>query len=158
MQHARRRLIATFGGVAASAVAVTAALGSPPIGFHAANLVEEAELQAPVHLNSDRVKFQTKEPTDVRVQEVKIDVNGRSGWHHHPGMVIVAVEHGTLTVVDSSCHTTTYGTGSVFVEYGDEPMEVRNTGTDEAHVFATNVAPDADPGVFRIEDAAVSCP
>jgi quercetin dioxygenase-like cupin family protein len=158
MQHARRRLIATFGGLAVSAVAVTAALGSPPSGFTAVNLVGEAELQAPVHINSDRVKFQTKGPADVRVQDVRIVPGGRSGWHHHPGMVIVAVEQGSVTVVDSSCHGTSYGTGSVFTESGDEPMEVRNTGTEPAHVFATHVAPDTDPGVFRIEDAPVSCP
>jgi hypothetical protein len=32
----------------------------------------------PVHVNSDRVKFQTKDPVDVRFQEVNIEPGGRS--------------------------------------------------------------------------------
>jgi quercetin dioxygenase-like cupin family protein len=161
VKHARRRAAVAAVGVAASAVAVTAALASPPLGFHPTNLVAEAELPAPVHLTSDSIKFKTKEPVDVRVQSVTIDPGGRSGWHHHPGMVVVAVETGTVTVLDAACNASTYGpgspNGSVFIESGDEPGEVRNTTDKPATVYATFIAPDADPGVFRIEDAP-ACP
>lgn len=161
MKHARRRAAIATVSVAASAVAVTAALASPPFGFHATNLVAEAELPAPVHLKSDRIKFKTKGPIDVRVQSVTIDPGGRSGWHHHPGMVIVAVQTGRVTVLDAACNATAYGpdspNGSVFIESGDEPGEVRNTTDTPATVYATFIAPDADPGVFRIEDAP-ACP
>jgi hypothetical protein len=136
-------------------------MASPPLGFHATNLVAEAELAAPVHLNSDRVKLKTTGPADVRVQSVTIDPGGSSGWHHHPGMVVVAVQTGTVSMLDATCHATTYGpgspNGSVFIESGDEPAEVRNTTDQPATVYATFIAPDADPGVFRIEDAP-ACP
>ncbi len=36
---------------------------------------------------------------------------GFSGWHHHPGMVIVAVKTGVVTAMDATCGTTTYGVG-----------------------------------------------
>jgi hypothetical protein len=77
-------------------------------------------------------------------------------------MVIVAIKTGTLTVLDADCNATTYGpgspNGSAFVEYGDEPGEVRNLTDQPATVYATFVAPDADPPVFRIEDAPATCP
>ena len=50
---------------------------------------------------SERIKFQTKGSADVRMQTGTFDAGGRGGWHHHPGMVIVAVETGTLTALDA---------------------------------------------------------
>jgi quercetin dioxygenase-like cupin family protein len=153
----KRAAVATVG-VAACGVVAAAALASPPSGFTGTNLVSEAEIAQRVHLNSDGVKLQTKGPADVRVQRVDIVPRGRSGWHHHPGMVIVAVQSGTVTYVDSDCDAISYGAGSVFVESGDEPHEARNLTDQPVTAYATFVAPDADPGVFRIEDPPVSCP
>jgi hypothetical protein len=159
--HTRRSAAGAAVALAASAVAVTAAIGSMPSGFHAENLVD-AQLMAPVHVNHDGIKFKTKKPADLRVQKVTFDAHGYSGWHHHPGVVIVAVKSGTVTVLDSDCHATAYGpgqpSGSVFVETEDEPGEVRNLTDEPATVYATFVAPHADPPVFRIEDAPVACP
>jgi len=151
-------LTAAVGGVVIAMLG-PAALGSPPSGFTPTNIVK-ADLDETVQLNSDRVKFQTKDPTDVLVQKVVIDAGGSSGWHHHPGMVIVAVQSGSVTVWDSDCNQKTYGpglpNGSVFVESGDEPGQVTSTGG--ATVYATFVAPSTDPSVFRIEDNPQSCP
>ncbi len=150
-------LAATVGGVAIGMFA-PAAFGSPPSGFTPTTLVK-ADLDRTVHLNSDRVKFQTKDPTDVLVQKIVTDAGGSSGWHHHPGMVIVAVKSGALTVWDSNCNKETYGpglpNGSVFVESGDEPGLV--TSAAGARSYATFVAPSADPPVFRIEDDLPPC-
>ena len=114
-----------------------------------------------VELNSDGVKFQTKDPTDVRVARVDIAPGGYSGWNHKPGFNLVAVLSGEVTKFDSHCNGTTYGpnssNGAVFVEYGDEPEEVRNMSSAPATVYATLVAPDADPPVFRIEDDPPPC-
>jgi quercetin dioxygenase-like cupin family protein len=156
-----KRVAVPAVGFAVCGVVAAAALASPSSGFFVTNLVAEAERPAPVHVNSDRVKFQTKDPVDVRVQEVNFDAGGRSGWHHHPGIVIVAIKTGTLTVVDANCHETTYGdgspNGSVFIESGDAPGEVRNETDKPAKSYATFVAPDADPGVFRVEDSPPDC-
>jgi quercetin dioxygenase-like cupin family protein len=156
----KRAVVATVG-VAACGLVAAAAFASPPSGFTPTNLVPEAEIAESFHVNSDRVKLQTKGPVDVRVQRVDIAPGGRSGWHHHPGVVIVAVETGTVTYVDSDCDATSYGAGSpngsVFVESGDEPHEARNLTTQPATVYATFVAPDSDPGVFRIEDPLINC-
>ena len=162
MKYARKRAAVATVGVAVCGVVAAAALASPPSGFTPTNLVPEAEIAKRFHVNSDRVKLQTKGPADVRVQRVDIAPGGRSGWHHHPGLVIVAVETGTVTYVDSDCDAISYGAGSpngsVFVESGDEPHEARNLTAQPATLYATFVAPDADPGVFRIEDPLINCP
>ena len=76
-------------------------------------------------------------------------------------IALVAVQSGEVTQFDSQCNGTAYGpnspNGAVFTEYGDEPEEVRNTSSAPATVYATLVAPDADPAVFRIEDDPPPC-
>ena len=71
-------------------------------------------------------------------------------------------------VLDTNAHldvdgqTLSVGTNapgcSVFVESGDEPHEARNLTDHAATVYATFIAPHADPGVFRIEDPLINCP
>ena len=161
MKLARKRVAVATVGVAVCGAVAAAALASPPSGFAPTNLVAEAERPAPIDVDSDGVKLQTTDPVDVRVQLVKFGPGGRSGWHHHPGIVIVAIKTGTLTVLDENCNATTYGkgspNGSVFIEAGDAPGEVRNNTGKPARVYATFIAPDADPGVFRIEDTPPDC-
>jgi hypothetical protein len=154
-----RMLHAAILGVAVFGLLATVALGSAGFGFAPTNLAT-GNLNNDVNWNSDRVKFQTKEATDVRVQRIDIAPGGYSGWHHHPGIVIVVVESGQVTFTNSDCSSTTYGpglpAGSAFVEGGDDPGQASSVGG--ATVYATFVAPHADPPVFRIEDSAQSCP
>ena len=142
-------LIGTFAAVA------VASLGN---GFTPSNLVT-GDIADKVQLNSDRVKFQTKGPTDVRVQKIIFAPGGYSGWHHHPGFVIAAVASGQVTFTHSNCSSTTYGpglpAGAVFVEFSDDPGQASSAGG--ATVYATFVAPHADPPVFRVEDAVQPC-
>ena len=154
-----RKLHAAIVGVAVFGTFATVALGSPGVGFAPMTLAT-GNLNNDVKWNSDRVKFQTKDPTDVRVQRIDIAPGGFSGWHHHPGIVIVTVASGQVTFTNSDCSSTTYGpglpAGSVFVEGGDDPGQASSAGG--ATVYATFVAPHADPPVFRIEDSPRSCP
>jgi hypothetical protein len=150
----RKKWLAASVGVVVIGTLVAVALGSPGSGVTATNFVT-ANLDHTVSLNSDRVKFKTKAATDVRVQRLDFAAGSFTGWHHHPGIVIVAVESGALTLWDSDCNSNTYGPGlpdgAVFVEGGDSPREA--TSASGATVYVTYVAPSADPPVFRLEDA-----
>ena len=151
---------ATVVGVAViGTLAAAVALGSPPSGVAITTLVT-ANFDETVHLNSDRVKFQTKDPTDVRIQKLVFGPGGFSGWHHHPGVVILAVESGAVTFTHSDCSSKTYGpglpNGAVFAEGGDDPTQVTSAGG--ATFYAMFVAPSHDPPITRVEDNAVSCP
>lgn len=146
----------SVGVVALAGTAGGIALASAPSGFTATTLAV-ADLQRAGHLNSDRIKFQTKDPTDVRMQKVTVAPNGSSGWHHHPGMVLVAVQSGVVTVAGPDCATTTYGpgqpAGSVFLESGDAAGQV--SSVQGAELYATFVTPDGQPP--RLEDAVPAC-
>jgi quercetin dioxygenase-like cupin family protein len=156
--RSKKRWVAATVGVAVIGTVTAAALGSASSGFHPQTLATGAFTET-AHVNSDRVKFQTKDATDVRVQKVVFDANSASGWHHHPGIVLVTVASGAVTTWDENCNTETYGpglpNGAVFVESGDEPGQV--TSTSGATNYVTNIAPRADPPVFRIEDDPPPC-
>ncbi len=144
-------------GMAAATMA-TAALASPGSGITSAVLAT-GDLNEKVNYNHDRIKFQTKDPADVRVQRLDFAAGSYTGWHHHPGIVIVTVASGLITTVDHNCQRKTYGptspNGSVFVEGHDTPMEARSASGGA--VDATYVAPNSTPPVFRIEDAVLNC-
>ena len=162
--RSRKRWAAATVGVAVIGTLATVALAShAPFGFVGEPPLVTADFNQKVHLNSDRVKFQTKGATDFSAQRIVFSPGGRSGWHHHPGIVIVAVESGQVTFTHSDCSSKTYGPGqpdgAVFVEGGDGPSQASNRGTIPVISYATFVAPQASPPVFRIDDhvGAPSC-
>ena len=157
--RSRKKWSVAIAGVVVIGTFVAVALGSSGAGFTPTNLVT-GTLNNAVEANHDRVKFQTKDPTDVRVQKIVFAAGGFSGWHHHPGVLIATVASGAVTFTESDCSSTTYGpglpAGAVFVEKSDVPGQASSAGG--ATVYATFVAPHADPPVFRIEDDPVTCP
>ena len=161
LRSRKKWMAATVGVAVIGTLAAAVVLGSHAlVGLTATNLVT-ANFDHTVHLNSDGVKFQTKGATDVRVQRLVFAAGSSSGWHHHPGIVLVTVESGSVTLTHSDCSSTTYGpglpAGAVFAEGGDHPVLATSaTGATNYVVF---VAPSADPPVFRIDDHdAPSCP
>jgi quercetin dioxygenase-like cupin family protein len=158
LRSKKKWLAGTFG-VAVIGTLAAVALGSPPFNFVGEPPLVTADFDGTTHVNSDRVKLQTKGPTDVRVQKINVAPGGFSGWHHHPGIVIVTVASGTLTFTKSDCSSKTYGpghpNGAVFVEAGDDPGQA--SSTTGATLYATYIAPSADPPVFRIEDPVQPC-
>ncbi len=151
-------IVASTIGILALGASVPAALASPGSGLTVATLAT-ANLDHAVHANSDQIRLRTKESTVIRVQNLVFAAGAKTGWHHHPGVIVVAVQSGAVTVWDSDCNSTTYGpglpSGSAFTESGDEAIQVTSSGG--ASVYATHIVPQVDPPQFRIEDDARSC-
>lgn len=143
--------VATTGGAASA---------SPGSGVMAETFTTSRLLED-ININHDRIKFETKEPTTVRVQRLTFTPGSRTGWHHHPGLVVVAIESGSVTLTESDCQTTTtYGPGSpngaVFVEGEDHSHEASSPGG--AVVLVTYVTPGAgSTPVFRVEEPVPAC-
>ena len=156
--RSKKKWTAATIGVAMVGMVAAVAVGSPGFGIVTTNFVT-ANFDHTVHLNSDRVKFQTKDFTDVRIQRLDFAPGSFSGWHHHPGIVLVTVQSGSVTLMKSDCSSTTYGPGlpdgAVFAEGGDEPVQA--TSTNGATNYVVLVAPSADPPVFRVEDDPPDC-
>lgn len=157
----RQRLISATRMAAVVALGASALIATPAVASGGSGITNTvlatSNLDETVQFNHDRVKFQTKGPVDVRVQELVFGTNSYTGWHHHPGVVIVTVKVGLVTTVQADCSTKTYGpaspNGSVFVEGHDTPMEARSTAG--ATVYATYIVPNGAP--FRVEDDPVTC-
>jgi quercetin dioxygenase-like cupin family protein len=128
-----RRLTALIVGVLALAL-VGGALATMPSNFTPTTFVRATiganKKHEGIKAFAGHIKLHTKGPTDLTVQTITIAPGGSSGWHSHPGIVLVGVQSGTLTRYNAHCETTLYPAGRGFVEFGDHPALVRNnTGT-----------------------------
>lgn len=153
--------IRSAAAIAASAFVglfATAAIASPSSGVTFTTLTVQ-NFDDPDHINSDKVKFQTKEPTIVRIQSATWNAGSTSGWHNHPGVIIGVVTSGTITVWDGACNQKTYGPGlslgAVFIEGDDEIMQATSSGGATEYVVHT--VPFGSPPVFRVENAPPAC-
>jgi quercetin dioxygenase-like cupin family protein len=141
-------LVLVFGGVA---------LATPAIDFVGTPLAKGTMAET-VQFNTGVVKFQTKGPVVFNVATVTIKPGGTSGWHSHPGVVLVTVKQGSVTFYDQTCSATVHATGTSFVEAaGDGPGLAHNEGSIDAIVYVTYIAPAATT-VFRIDEANPGCP
>ncbi|MEO8246024.1 MAG: cupin domain-containing protein [Chloroflexota bacterium] len=155
MRPARFAAVLTIAIAASVALVGPIAFASPGSGAVTTVLGHRATLSDAIQVNEDRIKFQTKGATDLQTQTITFAPGAYSGWHHHPGVIMVIVESGQVTVHEENCHTMTYGQGEAFVESGAEPMMVSNRGTTNAVVYATQIAPAGTP--FRAEDDPPPC-
>jgi hypothetical protein len=149
---------AAFAAGAIFAMSATAAIASPSSGVTFTLLTVQNFLD-PDQINSDRIKFQTKDATKVRMQSAVWNADSTSGWHHHPGVIIGVVTSGSITVWDGACNQRTYGPGlplgAVFVEGDDELMQA--TSEDGATEYVTQFVPWSATPVYRVEDDVPAC-
>jgi quercetin dioxygenase-like cupin family protein len=148
MRGNRFRLLAT---VASATVMVLVFAGSA-LGTPGGNVIS-----APILVRGDfvdrvdvKVKFERDGSTvvsnaldagEVVVQEVTIGPGGTTGWHSHPGPVVVVVKQGTLTYVRADggvCSSTPYSAGTAFVDPGQGHAHTAfNLGTENLVLIAT---------------------
>jgi quercetin dioxygenase-like cupin family protein len=90
---------------------------------------------------------------DVATFKVAIEPGGSSGWHHHPGVVLVSVASGSVTEYHEDCDKTVLEAGEGFSEGTDETHLVRNTGNDDAELYATFIVPSStSEEELRVDD------
>ena len=145
---------ATIGIFGTTMLLAGSVQATPPVNWTGTSLVT-ANLDDSARTNDERIKFQTKDPTDTQVVRLEWSAKGSSGWHHHPGMVIVQVASGSIDVTrveNGRCETKTYGAGSTFVEGDFAHVGVSTSG---AVAYATAIIRDGQPG--RINDDVPPC-
>ncbi|HST09043.1 MAG TPA: cupin domain-containing protein [Terriglobales bacterium] len=82
--------------------------------------------------------------TDFVQQDVMLAPGGFSGWHSHPGPVIITVKSGTATwysADDQDCTPKVYPTGSAFIEPANVHHYVANEGSDNLELLPTYIIP-----------------
>jgi quercetin dioxygenase-like cupin family protein len=127
-------------------------------------------ISAPVHARGthedrlavygDKIHLKAKHgvSVDFATQQIVIGPGGATGWHSHPGPVLVTVKTGELTLVyadDPSCEGRTYRAGQSFVDRGSEMRHIAlNKTPANVELWATYLIPGAPGTPFRIDEAA----
>lgn len=105
------------------------------------------------------IELKTHDDTDVEVRTLTFAPGAYTGWHSHPGPVILVLKSGTLTVYDplvNGCAPVTHTAGSAFIE-GTTPHYVRNEGTVDAETGLVFFLPTG--AARRIDETApANCP
>jgi quercetin dioxygenase-like cupin family protein len=126
------------------ALVVGAALATTPSGVTATPLTRATlgEFKA----KNDGIKVKSvQRSADIAIVKLEISPGGSTGWHHHPGVVMVAVDFGSVTEYDPECHPTVIDAGKGFAESNSEVHLVRNEGDVTAVLYATFLIPSATP-------------
>ncbi len=147
-------------------VVSAAALATPGSGvvaeLVARGSVDPADKMALLHA----VSRHRSGPWTIVDQNITIQPGGHTGWHTHPGPVLVVVKSGSLTLYGgtspSTCPSETFTAGQAFVDPGGGFVHIaRNEGTEPTQLSVTYIVPGAADAPFRIDapqPAACSIP
>jgi quercetin dioxygenase-like cupin family protein len=108
--------------------------------------------------STDRdIHIRAKRPSDLVFARITLQPDGYTGWHTHPGPLLVVVESGTLTHYDRHCHAETYTAGEAFTEPAGRRhvhMGINKAGTTVV-LEVTYIVPSGGP--LRNEAPAPEC-
>ncbi|MFS8087252.1 MAG: hypothetical protein ACMG6H_16585, partial [Acidobacteriota bacterium] len=144
---AARRIAAAVKGRQLALAAIVAALSS--VAVAAVFTPSSGVLSAPVvarasFADQTDIKFKIKghgqevinvnNAGDTVMQQIIIAPGGNTGWHSHPGPVVVLIKSGQMSFYDGddpTCTVRTYSAGQAFVDSGQGHVHIaRNEGTD----------------------------
>ena len=151
----RRRSL--FGlGVAASAAVL--ALTATGLGhLHAQSAALQIIPQAQGHSTEKHVNLHVNGPSDTLQALLVFQPGTETGWHIHPGPVVVVVNSGALTETHSNGCTTLHPTGSVFFENAGEVHNATNRTSGVAEVYATFMSPTGAQPLIPVQDPGRVC-
>ena len=163
-----RKITAAVKGWHLALAAIVAALFSAVVVATPSAGVVSAPVQARASfVDPTDVKFTIKgavqkvvQVTNARenvIQQIILAPGGTTGWHSHPGPVVVLIKSGQMSFYDSedpTCTVRTYTAGQAFIDAGQGHVHIaRNeSATENLELWATYF--DVPPGgAFRIDAA-----
>jgi quercetin dioxygenase-like cupin family protein len=96
-----------------------------------------------------RASLKVKGTSDVFVNKNDAIPGATSGWHSHPGLSVVSVTQGAVTLYDGddpACTPIIVTAGHGFVEPGDHVHILRNEGFVNAEWITTAIRPAGSAG------------
>ena len=79
-----------------------------------------------------------------RIARISTDGSFNSGWHIHPGPVIVQVQKGYLKITQNTCNPTVVGPGETYIETPGQPVIAE--ANNAVNWTITEILPDSHPG------------
>jgi len=154
------------GTVSAAILVAGVAIATPTIGawYNVVLLLGTAnsDINARAHVaipgseEGFSAQLETEGPANFIVQEIKFSPGGTTGWHNHPGVLLLslAADSGPIDWYDANCVKRTYNAGDSWTESTSLHDVVNNSSLD-AHFIVTYVVPK---GVAkRTDQAAPAC-
>lgn len=105
----------------------------------------------------NNVNMHVKGPSDILQALLVFQPGGETGWHVHPGPVVVVVKNGALTEFHANGCTEVHPAGSVFFESKNEVHRAVNQTGDVVEVYATFMSPAGTPPLIPVPDPGGSC-
>jgi quercetin dioxygenase-like cupin family protein len=143
-QMMRQAILLVTVAVTVLALVVGAALATPPKGTTPTPLTRATLGNFEAHNDGIEVESERRS-ADAAIVKVVIEPGGSTGWHHHPGVALVAIKSGTVTEYDVKCEKSVLTAGEGFVESHDEVHLVRNHGNGKAVLYVTFIVPTITP-------------
>jgi quercetin dioxygenase-like cupin family protein len=119
-----------------------------------ATVLSKGTVGQPAEIETLGIHYANEGPVDVIVQRGDFVGKSNTGWHQHPGLIVVTVKSGTL-VVHNGCRTATYTAGQAFIEPPLKPIMVEALA--DAQVFTTLIVPAGRAPRIDVTPAPV-CP
>src|SRR3981189_1336636 len=80
------------------------------------------------------VSLEDKGQSEMYFQDLIVGPGGYTGWHSHPGLLLITIKEGRVDFYNKNLGNTIYMAGSSFTE-GAEPHAVVNTGSVNARLL-----------------------
>ena len=103
------------------------------------------------------VRLEAKGPNDVLQVKLVFQPGGDTGWHTHPGPVIVVIKSGALTETHANGCVTVHPAGSVFFESAGVVHRAVNQTGQVTEAYVTFISPAGAPPVQPAGDLGGVC-
>jgi quercetin dioxygenase-like cupin family protein len=131
--RSQRGVLAGASILAVALVAASAALATHRPGPKGGSVLFNGQTLNETNFNDGLVKLRTKGPVRllqlhvVRPNDPVLPPLQPSGWHTHPGLEMIAVAEGEVTVTEADCQPVTIGPGQAYFVAPDSPANVSYT-------------------------------
>ena len=141
-----------LGSVSGALVIVGVALATPTIGAYYNVILSTGTINRDVNAHAHvalpgtedgfSAELETEGAANFIVQEVKFSPGGTTGWHTHPGILLLslAADSGPIDWYDANCVKHVYNAGNSWTE-GTKLHDVVNSSSVDAHFLVTYVVP-----------------
>jgi quercetin dioxygenase-like cupin family protein len=142
-----------------SVLVPTLAFATPPAGVVSNVIVAQGVTLGPVKERADvgdswAVHLEDKGQSEFFFQDLVVGPGGYTGWHSHPGLLLITVKEGSVEFYDKECTKHTFAAGQSFTE-GAEPHAAMNRGTGNARLLVAYIVKKGEPR--RIEAPQPKC-
>ena len=90
------------------------------------------------------VNLEDRGQSEFYFQDLVVGPGGYTGWHSHPGLLMITVKEGSVDFYDKACTKHTYVAGQSFTE-GAEPHAAMNRATGNARLLVAYIVKKGEP-------------